>query len=280
MSEDDFMDEIEPVMDHGWHLISDSFSDVRSNPVLMFSANANNLDPDNLSAMSVPPFMCPRKAFIQQGQHSKTAGIGKTTNTTTQLTINNNLWPPSLSKLQDLRYPTLYPVQLNAHLTTQRPQADHICTQPGVVLPHVTESQLLSPYNRAKFGSCGLKGLLTILGRELLPHNQTSINNYSTWSYSGYHTLSLSNNSGSEGEVLSHSLLVAREGRRGSRTHPNPCSTHLSVLNKNTKNKHLTTFLMGTLTYILDNTNYTELLPHHPVTWCMSQNEKKRLQEK
>ncbi|MPC53431.1 hypothetical protein E2C01_047321 [Portunus trituberculatus] len=44
-SEDDFIDEIEPVMDHGWHLMSDPFSDTQPDLVPMFSASADNFDP-------------------------------------------------------------------------------------------------------------------------------------------------------------------------------------------------------------------------------------------
>ncbi|MPC61528.1 hypothetical protein E2C01_055601 [Portunus trituberculatus] len=51
------------MMDHGWSLMSDPSSDAQPDPVPMFSASANDLNPANLSAKSVPPFTCPRKAF-------------------------------------------------------------------------------------------------------------------------------------------------------------------------------------------------------------------------
>ncbi|MPC26192.1 hypothetical protein E2C01_019326 [Portunus trituberculatus] len=63
-SEDDFIYKIDPMMDHGWRLMSDRFSDEQPDPVPIFSANADGLDPANLSAMSVSTFMCPSEAFM------------------------------------------------------------------------------------------------------------------------------------------------------------------------------------------------------------------------
>ncbi|MPC51855.1 hypothetical protein E2C01_045709 [Portunus trituberculatus] len=57
------MDEIEPMMDYGWCLTSDLFSGMRPDMIPMCSASADSLDPANLSAMSVPSFMCPCEAF-------------------------------------------------------------------------------------------------------------------------------------------------------------------------------------------------------------------------
>ncbi|MPC36861.1 hypothetical protein E2C01_030328 [Portunus trituberculatus] len=86
------MDEFVPMMDHGWCLMSDLFSDVQPDPVLMFSAD--DLNPANLSAISLPPFTCPREAFICSNSSSEgSASCESITSSTSSSVISSKPSP-------------------------------------------------------------------------------------------------------------------------------------------------------------------------------------------